>query len=201
MLSGNGVCCCCWPGMGRIHSQPICRDISLPAGQTEPHIFHSKMKEAALRYLCCFTSAWPSREPGQHWWNREKGIRAVLLPFIHAEVPAVCLIQAIRIHALDYFLGRVREAAVKVASLCLELGAHGNRLPVPKHTVEGRGTTHKKWVLVMTAERVILLQCPDPVVLTSKASWNAAEPLWDVLSPWKTMSLLLSCVSSGVRRK
>lgn len=26
----------------------------------------------------------------------------------------------------------------------------------------------------MTAERIIILQCPDPVVLTSKASWNAA---------------------------
>lgn len=81
----------------------------------------AKVKGAALMYLCCFTAAWPSTEPGQHWWNREKGIRAVPFPFIHAEVPAVCLIHAIKNCALHYFLGRVRKAAVKVASSCWEL--------------------------------------------------------------------------------
>lgn len=39
----------------------------------------------------------------------------------------------------------------------------------------GRGTIHKKLIHVMTSERITLLQCPDPVVLTSKASWNDAE--------------------------
>lgn len=48
--------------------------------------------------------------------------------------------------------------------------AHGCQSPSTLWEEEA----HKKWILVMTAEINALLQCPDPAVLPSKASWNDA---------------------------
>jgi len=99
--------------------------------------------------------------------------------------------------ALYYVLGRVKKAAVKLASCweLFELVATGHQsLRTPCNSGR-RATTHKMWTHVMVAERMLvsgelsLLQWPDPVLLISKASRSDAAAALGMLCPHGALCL------------
>lgn len=172
-------------------------------------IFHGDCGTAkvkgALTYLCCFTTAWPSTEPGQHWWNRKKGIRYLYKGTfsLHPCISPCCVPYPCNKEPCVVLFPRQGQGGSCKSGLIV-LGAgrtHSSRLPVPRHTVGGRGTTHKMWILVRTAERITLLECPDPAVLTSKASWNDAGASLGCSFPMEHhVSAAVSCEQWGEGR-
>lgn len=114
--------------------------------------------------------------------------------------PAVCLIHAIKNCVLWFFLGRVREAAREVASSCWELaelmatGCQSSSTPQEEEAQlikSGSMWWQQKGSLFYSVQ----------ILLSSlwRLHEMMLEPLWDVLSPWSTMPLLLSHASSRMR--
>lgn len=134
--------------MDGIHSQPICRDISLLAGWVQHHnfswgVWDSKSQRGCFNVFVLLYS-WPSRARsalvGQG--KRYQGCSPSLHP---CRSPCCVPYPCNKEPCIVLFPREGQGGSCGSGLIVLGAGwAHGNRLPVLKHTVEGRGTTHKK---------------------------------------------------------